>query len=183
MRRAPSVAQAEPSFNPSSQTPTRVPETLGQALRATRPAAKPGLVSMGSAPLTAASDRLRRALCHLNTARSIPRGSKKRRGRNGARDAAAILLAYRHGLRAAELSSLKWSQIDLRHGRLHVNRAKGGIESVHPLHGPELRALRPIHASKLGIACGTTIPGAAQRASIQNHSGVTQGLAGRPAAG
>src|SRR5712672_3347780 len=37
-----------------------------------------------------------------------------------------------------------WSQIDLRHGRLHVNRAKGEIESVHPLHGPELRALRPL---------------------------------------
>jgi integrase len=52
----------------------------------------------------------------------------KRRGRNGARDAAAILLAYRHGLRASELCSLKWSQIDLRHGRLHVNRAKGGQE-------------------------------------------------------
>src|SRR5262249_47338693 len=33
-------------------------------------------VSMGSAPLTAASDRLRQALCHLNTARSIPGGSK-----------------------------------------------------------------------------------------------------------
>jgi type 1 fimbriae regulatory protein FimE len=68
----------------------------------------------------------------------------KRRGRNGARDAAAILLAYRHGLRATELCSLRWSQIDLRNGRLHVNRAKGGIESVHPLHGPELRALRPL---------------------------------------
>ena len=67
----------------------------------------------------------------------------RRRGRNGPRDAAAILLAYRHGLRAAELCSLKWSQIDLRNGRLHVNGAKGGIESVHPLHGPELRALRP----------------------------------------
>jgi type 1 fimbriae regulatory protein FimE len=61
-----------------------------------------------------------------------------KRGRNGARDAAAILLAYRHGLRAAELCQLRWSQIDLKHGRLHVNRAKGGIESVHPLHGPEL---------------------------------------------
>ena len=57
----------------------------------------------------------------------------RKRGRNGARDAAAILLAYRHGLRAAELCQLRWTQIDLSHGRLHVNRAKGGIESVHPL--------------------------------------------------
>jgi len=68
----------------------------------------------------------------------------RKRGRNGPRDAAAILLAYRHGLRAQELCSLRWSQIDLRNGRVHVNRAKGGIESVHPLHGPELRALRPL---------------------------------------
>lgn len=71
----------------------------------------------------------------------------RKRGRNGPRDAAAILLAYRHGLRAAELCSLRWSQIDLRHGRLHVNRAKGGIESVHPLHGPEPRALRPLQGA------------------------------------
>ena len=28
-----------------------------------------------------------------------------------------------------------------------LNRAKGGIESVHPLHGPELRALRPLQGS------------------------------------
>jgi type 1 fimbriae regulatory protein FimB/type 1 fimbriae regulatory protein FimE len=68
----------------------------------------------------------------------------RKRGRNGLRDSCAILLAYRHGLRAQELCSLKWSQIDLRHGRLHVNRAKGGCESVHPLAGPELRALRPL---------------------------------------
>src|SRR6266404_9134373 len=53
----------------------------------------------------------------------------------------------RHGLRASELCALKWSQIDLRHGRLHVNRAKGGQESVHPLHGPELRALRPLQGN------------------------------------
>src|SRR5215470_19269806 len=68
----------------------------------------------------------------------------RKRGRNGPRDAAAILLAYRHGFRAAELCALQWTQIDHRHGRLHVNRAKGGIESVHPLRGPELRALRPL---------------------------------------
>jgi type 1 fimbriae regulatory protein FimB/type 1 fimbriae regulatory protein FimE len=71
----------------------------------------------------------------------------RRRGRNGARDSAAILLAYRHGLRAQELCQLRWSQVDLRHGRLHVNRSKGGIESVHPLCGPELRALRPLQGS------------------------------------
>ena len=71
----------------------------------------------------------------------------RKRGRNSARDAAAILLAYRHGLRAQELCSLRWSQVDLRNGRLHVNRTKGGIESVHPLHGPELRALRPLQGS------------------------------------
>src|SRR5262245_2640943 len=71
----------------------------------------------------------------------------RKRGKNGSRDAAAILLVYRHGLRASELCALKWSQIDLRHGKLHVNRAKGGIESVHPLHGPELRALRPLKGS------------------------------------
>jgi type 1 fimbriae regulatory protein FimB/type 1 fimbriae regulatory protein FimE len=28
-----------------------------------------------------------------------------------------------------------------------VNRAKGGIESVHPLRGPELRALRPLQGA------------------------------------
>src|SRR5262249_48869845 len=71
----------------------------------------------------------------------------RKRGRNGARDSAAILLAYRHGLRAQELCQLRWAQVDLRRGRLHVNRAKGGIESVHPLHGPELRALRPLQGN------------------------------------
>ena len=54
----------------------------------------------------------------------------RKRGRNGPRDGAAILLAYRHGLRAQELCQLRWVQVDLRNGRLHVNRAKGGGESV-----------------------------------------------------
>jgi type 1 fimbriae regulatory protein FimB/type 1 fimbriae regulatory protein FimE len=40
------------------------------------------------------------------------------------------------------LCSLRWEQVDLVHGRLHVNRLKNGIPSVHPLTGTELRALR-----------------------------------------
>jgi hypothetical protein len=55
-----------------------------------------------------------------------------------------ILIAYRHGLRASELCGLRWDQIDLDTGRLHVRRAKGGIDNVHPLGGKEIRALRQL---------------------------------------
>jgi type 1 fimbriae regulatory protein FimB/type 1 fimbriae regulatory protein FimE len=58
------------------------------------------------------------------------------------RDATMILLAYRHGLRAAELVALRWDAIDFAHGRIHINRAKNGAPAVHPLSGRELRALR-----------------------------------------
>lgn len=63
-------------------------------------------------------------------------------GRHGHRDATLIMLAYRHGLRVTELISLRWDQIDLKQGLMHVNRLKQGNPSVHPLRGPELRALR-----------------------------------------
>jgi integrase len=53
--------------------------------------------------------------------------------RQGHRDATAILIAYRHGLRASELVALRWDDIDFRTGKLHVRRAKGGTASVHPL--------------------------------------------------
>ena len=58
------------------------------------------------------------------------------------RDVTAILIAYRHGLRASELVALRWDDIDFQTGKLHVRRAKGGTASVHPIGGRELRALR-----------------------------------------
>ena len=66
----------------------------------------------------------------------------KRTGRHGHRDYALVLLAYRHGLRVSELVALRWDQVDLQCGVLHVNRSKNGSPSTHPLRGPELRALR-----------------------------------------
>ena len=56
--------------------------------------------------------------------------------------ATAILLAYRHGLRASELVAVRWDDINLQAGKLHVRRSKGGETSVHPLGARELRALR-----------------------------------------
>jgi type 1 fimbriae regulatory protein FimB/type 1 fimbriae regulatory protein FimE len=62
--------------------------------------------------------------------------------RYGHRDATMILIAYRHGLRAAELCALKWDNVRLDEGKVHVARLKNGTPSVHPLAGVELRALR-----------------------------------------
>jgi integrase len=67
-----------------------------------------------------------------------------KQNRSGHRDATAILVAYRHGLRASELVALRWDDIDLATGRLHVRRAKSGDASVHPISARESRALRKL---------------------------------------
>jgi type 1 fimbriae regulatory protein FimB/type 1 fimbriae regulatory protein FimE len=62
--------------------------------------------------------------------------------RYGHRDATMILVAFRHGLRAAEVCDLRWDQVSLDSAVPHVRRVKGGTQSTHPLQGDELRALR-----------------------------------------
>src|SRR5262249_28393401 len=47
-------------------------------------------------------------------------------GRHGHRDATIIMIGYRHALRVSELISLRWDQVDLSQGLLHVRRAKNG---------------------------------------------------------
>src|SRR5208282_1674830 len=53
-----------------------------------------------------------------------------------------VLLAFRHGFRAAELCDLRWDQVEFKAAALHVRRVKNGTASTHPLLGDELRALR-----------------------------------------
>ena len=65
-------------------------------------------------------------------------------GRHGHRDALMILMMFRHGLRVSEVVQLRWEQVDLSQGLLHVKRVKQGFPSTHPLRGPELRALRQL---------------------------------------
>ena len=73
-----------------------------------------------------------------------------RKGRYGQRDATLILIMARHGLRVSEAIDLEWDQIDFARAHLHVRRLKGGIASVHPLQGDELRALRELRRSTEG---------------------------------
>ena len=56
-------------------------------------------------------------------------------GRHGERDAAMVLLMFRHGLRTAELVSFKWSQVDLK-------------RDYPPWHA----ALCPVHPAELTYA-------------------------------
>ena len=65
-------------------------------------------------------------------------------GRHRVRDAAIILLMFRHGLRTAELVALRWHQVDLKAGYLDVHRVKRGHDAKHPLRGPQLRLLREL---------------------------------------
>jgi type 1 fimbriae regulatory protein FimB/type 1 fimbriae regulatory protein FimE len=73
-------------------------------------------------------------------------------GRHGARDSALITLMDRHGFRVSEVVALRWDQIDLKQGLMHVNRVKNGVPSTHPLPGPELRALRQLQRDTLVLA-------------------------------
>src|SRR2546427_8086530 len=73
----------------------------------------------------------------------------RKHSRYGHRDATAILIAYRHGLRASELCELTWNMIELDSGRLHVRRAKNGVHSNHPLNGKQIPALRQMRREKL----------------------------------
>ena len=81
---------------------------------------------------------------HLTEAEVAKLQAAAKKNRWGDRDAAMILVAYRHGLRASELVDLLWNQIDFDAGNLHVRRIKKGTPSTQPIRGDELRALRKL---------------------------------------
>jgi type 1 fimbriae regulatory protein FimB/type 1 fimbriae regulatory protein FimE len=69
--------------------------------------------------------------------------------RYGHRDQTAILVCYRHGLRAAELVDLRWDQMDFNSANMTIRRIKRGTPATHPIRGDELRALRRLHREQI----------------------------------
>lgn len=67
-----------------------------------------------------------------------------KRNRYGQRDAAIILLMWRHGLRVSELCSLQWADVSFEDATLNVRRSKKGEQTTHPILGDEMRALRAL---------------------------------------
>jgi integrase len=65
----------------------------------------------------------------------------KKSSRYGARNHAMILLAYRHGLRASEVTGLRVSDLDLKRGTIYCRRSKNSRSSLHPLQPDEVTAL------------------------------------------
>ncbi|BBD63595.1 integrase/recombinase (plasmid) [Nostoc sp. HK-01] len=100
---------------------------------------------------------------------------KKSKTRHAHRDSTLILLIYRHGLRVAEVASLRWEQIDWNSGTIYVKRVKKGTPSTHPLYSEEIRSLRKLQrdypaspyvfqSSRRGPLAHDTIAGIVERA-------------------
>jgi integrase len=109
------------------------------ALRIVRPTTENRTVAPGRRPN--AELRTREHLTEREVERLI---EAAKTNRHGHRDATMLLIAFRHGLRAAEVCDLRWDQVEFARAVLHVRRVKNGTPSTHPLTGIEMRALRKL---------------------------------------
>ena len=71
-----------------------------------------------------------------------------RQGRYGDRDAAAIWIAYNHGLRVSELCDLRWQDVRWSERKLTVRRLKGSRSGEHDLTETDLRMLGPVRKAR-----------------------------------
>ncbi len=58
------------------------------------------------------------------------------------RDRAIFAVAYRHGLRASEVGMLQLTDLDLKAGRITINRVKGSMSGTYPLKPDTVKLLK-----------------------------------------
>ncbi len=73
-----------------------------------------------------------------------------KRGRYPFRDKVLVRLIYRHGLRVSEATNLRWANLDLDAGTVHIMRLKGSKDSTHTFDRDELRDLRLLRKTASG---------------------------------
>jgi len=114
------------------------------------PGTENGTVSKATPPRRVPNSKIR-SREHL-TEREITALEKAalKSNRWGHRDATMVMLAFRHGLRAAELVSLRWDQVDMVAGKIHVARVKNSSPSTQFLDGKELRWLKKLQREQPG---------------------------------
>ncbi|MGO9155822.1 tyrosine-type recombinase/integrase [Mycobacterium sp.] len=72
-------------------------------------------------------------------------------GRHGHRDRTMILMAFRHGLRVAELVDLQWTDVNFAERKIFIRRLKGSNDSMHHLERDEIAALRRLGGDQSGF--------------------------------
>ena len=73
------------------------------------------------------------------------------RGRHPFRDKFLVGLIYRHCMRSSEAVNLRWSEIDLAAGILHIASVRGGdADRTHRLADDELRGLHRLREQATG---------------------------------
>jgi len=91
----------------------------------------------------------RRPREHLSRDEVLALCKAARRNRNGTRDAAAIWIAFNHGLRVSELCGLRWHDIQWQERRIMVWRLKGSQSGERPLTEQDKRFLGPLRQAGL----------------------------------
>jgi type 1 fimbriae regulatory protein FimB/type 1 fimbriae regulatory protein FimE len=135
--------RVDPTLTPHERRSEIVLEGEDRQLVRNRPAELCGVGRRPTPPRKPAAGDERRQYLTESEVDQLCDAARKR-GRYGHRDATMILIAYRHGLRVSELVALRWADLDLDAGRMTVRRLKGSDDSVQPLAGVEIRALRRI---------------------------------------
>lgn len=92
------------------------------------------------------------------------------------RDKAIFFLAYRHGFRASEIGLLKRTDVDLKKGRIYIQRLKGSYSGEYPLEADEIKILKSyLRTRKVGTRTFKILPSTSQLCDLRGkYKGVTQ---------
>jgi|SRR5665213_918704 len=106
--------------------------------------ADPQTPRMGQTPPRRRSNAELRSREHLSKDEVLTIIKVARGNRHGQRDAAAIWIAFNHGLRVGELVDLRWADVRWDERKVLVRRLKGSRSGEHILTELDKRALGPL---------------------------------------